>query len=140
MSEVPEEIPNRDHGRTRVSPFFSTGEPWVPPSLSDKFVSAFGSSVLEGFAAGHSPRDVLRELVQNEFDAGGTRLQVIFGSDALRVFGNGRVIDKRGWRRLQMLLGTGRIVGADAAKRGGRPQRKRHWVEKLRASVSLHLR
>jgi hypothetical protein len=54
--------------------------------------AAPGSSVVEQFVAGHDASDVLRELVQNEFDGGGNRLTVTFGEDSLEVTGNGRGI------------------------------------------------
>lgn len=74
--------------------------------------------------AGHDASDVLRELVQNEFDGGGDRLIVNFGEDALDIAGNGRGISSDGWQRLSVIAGTGRVVGeADAerveAKRNG---------------------
>ncbi len=39
--------------------------------------------------------DVLRELVQNEYDATGTAIAVEFGADSLTVTGNGTRIDGR---------------------------------------------
>lgn len=54
------------------------------------------TSVLDEFALSHTPADVLRELVQNEDDAGGTELVIDLGEDALVVHGNGRTIDKAG--------------------------------------------
>jgi hypothetical protein len=70
-----------------------------------------GTSLLAEFALSHSPADVLRELVQNEYDAGGTQLTIDFGDEALVVQGNGRTIDKRGWKRLSVMLGTGLVAG-----------------------------
>ncbi len=67
--------------------------------------------------AGHTPGDVLRELVQNEFDGGGGRLNVTFGTDALDVVGNGRNITSDGWKRLSVIVGTGRVVGDDEGDR-----------------------
>jgi hypothetical protein len=58
------------------------------------------------FAAGHAAADVLRELVQNEYDAQGRALTVTFGSDGLAISGTWRVIDSAGWRRLSVILGA----------------------------------
>jgi hypothetical protein len=45
---------------------------WAPPAApEDGFRTRIGASVIEEFVAGHTVNDVLRELVQNEFDAGG---------------------------------------------------------------------
>src|SRR5262249_18750167 len=71
------------------------------------------SSVVEQFALGHTVGDVLRELVQNEYDARGSSLLVSFGTAGVEVHGDGRVIDRAGWRRLSVMLGTGHIVGDD---------------------------
>jgi Domain of unknown function (DUF3883) len=71
-----------------------------------------GTSLLAEFALSHSPADVLRELVQNEYDAGGTQLTIDFGDEALVVQGNGRTIDKLGWKRLSVMLGTGLVAGS----------------------------
>lgn len=69
-------------------------------------------SVLDEFVEEHSASDVLRELVQNEFDAQGTRLEIAFGADSLGVRGNGVPIDAAGWKRLSVMLGQGRIAGS----------------------------
>lgn len=84
------------------------------PDIGDEFESALGSSVVEEFVAGHNPSDVLRELVQNEYDGKGTHLDVIFGNDGIHISGNGHVIDHRGWLRLKVLLGTGTVIGSAA--------------------------
>lgn len=73
-----------------------------------------GTSLLAEFAMSHSPADVLRELVQNEYDAGGTDLTIAFGEEALVVRGNGTNIDNRGWKRLGVMLGTGHVAGEAA--------------------------
>ena len=69
------------------------------------------NSVVEEFAQGHSDAAVLRELAQNEFDGGGTRLSVSFDQDQVLIEGNGRKIDDAGWQRLSVMLGTG-LVGS----------------------------
>jgi hypothetical protein len=83
---------------------------WTPPPLGE-FHSSIGSSVIDQFVADHSPSDVIRELAQNEYDACGTKLLVRFGTNGLSISGNGRKIDKAGWSRLRLLMGTGRVIG-----------------------------
>lgn len=56
---------------------------------------------------GHDAPAILEELAQNEYDAGGDKMAVSFGPDALEISGNGRGIDSQGWRRLSVMLGTG---------------------------------
>src|ERR1039457_4775696 len=84
--------------------------PADPAGLNLQFRVA--ASILTEFAVSHTPADVLRELVQNEYDAGGTELTVEFGPDALVVRGNGKTIDKAGWDRLGVMLGHGLVAGA----------------------------
>lgn len=67
--------------------------------------------------AGHDASDVLRELVQNEFDGGGDRLIINFGEEALDIAGDGRGISSDGWQRLSVIVGTGRVVGESDAER-----------------------
>ncbi|MDA0179936.1 DUF3883 domain-containing protein [Solirubrobacter phytolaccae] len=87
---------------------------WEPPELQPSELEyRVGSSFVEEFAAGHSAVDVLRELVQNEYDAQGRALTVTFGADGLAISGTGRVIDNAGWRRLSVMLGTGTIAGEE---------------------------
>lgn len=89
---------------------------WELPQLLDsEFRFRVGTSMLEEFARSHTPADVLRELVQNEYDAGGAAIEVDFGSDALVVRGTGAPIDKQGWQRLSVVLGTG-LVGGSAER------------------------
>ena len=78
---------------------------WEPPILTGGFKPRIASSVVEEFVAGRNAGDVVRELVQNEFDAGGTHVWVRFG--------NGRPIDSKGWSRLDVILGTGLVVGGE---------------------------
>ena len=94
----------------RASPA-SRPDAWTPPEIEGGFHTAIGSSVVDEFVAGHSLADVLRELVQNEFDAGGSSLTITFSDKALTILGNGRPIDSKGWARLSAILGTGRVVG-----------------------------
>jgi hypothetical protein len=89
----------------------------VPPDFGDQRRTRIGASIVDQFVAGHDLGDVLRELVQNEFDGGGDRLIVAFGNNSLDVTGNGRGISADGWKRLSVIVGTGRVVGQDAAER-----------------------
>ena len=100
---------NRTRAR-RAPPALRT-DAWTPPEIDAGFQSAIGSSVVDEFVAGHSLADVLRELVQNEFDAGGSSLAIMFSDKALIISGNGTPIDSKGWTRLSAILGTGRVVG-----------------------------
>ena len=70
-------------------------------------------SVVEQFALSHTPTAILRELVQNEYDAGGQVLGVHFGSERLVITGNGGPIDAAGWERLRVMLGTGWVPNSD---------------------------
>ncbi len=74
---------------------------WQPLELdTSELRHRFGDSVLLEFIRGHGPSAILRELVQNEYDAGGSRLEVTFGESGFEVTGNGTPIDRKGWRRL----------------------------------------
>src|SRR6266571_5017113 len=85
---------------------------WTPPEISaDDLTFRFANSLLDEFVLGHSFDDVLRELVQNEYDASGTQMSVHFGIDALEITGSGEPIDADGWKRLSVMLGTGNIIG-----------------------------
>jgi hypothetical protein len=86
--------------------------PFPADSAGLDFRFRVGTSVLIEFAVSHTPADVLRELVQNEYDAGGTELVIEFGTDALIVRGNGKTIDDAGWKRLSVMLGHGLVPGA----------------------------
>ena len=52
-----------------------------------------GNSVVEQLAQCHTPTDILRELVQNEYDAGGHELGVNFEGEWLIIVGNGSPIE-----------------------------------------------
>lgn len=72
------------------------------------------AAVLGGFLKELSPVDVVVELVQNELDAGSTFTEIVFGNDALVCTGNGRKINRQGWKRLVYVLGAGGEVEAKA--------------------------
>jgi hypothetical protein len=83
----------------------------VPPDFSASRQIRIGSSFIEQFVAGHDASDVLRELVQNEYDGGGEMLTLTFGSRSLEVVGSGKNIDAKGWERLSVIVGTGNVMG-----------------------------
>lgn len=89
---------------------------YVPPDFSGSRRTRIGSSFIEQFVAGHDASDVLRELVQNEYDGGGERLTLTFGSRSLEVTGSGRIIDRNGWERLSVIVGTGNVMGSGQAE------------------------
>ena len=91
----------------------SIDEPdYVPPDYSGSRRTRIGSSFIEQFVAGHDASDVLRELVQNEYDGGGEILTLTFGSRSLEVVGTGRSVDRKGWERLSVIVGTGNVMGS----------------------------
>ncbi|WP_066996935.1 DUF3883 domain-containing protein [Mesorhizobium sp. WSM3873] len=100
-----------------VSPIEADHLPWQPPDFANHRQTRIGASVVEEFVSGHNASDVLRELVQNEFDGGGDHLIVSFGESALEVAGNGKGVSADGWKRLSVIVGTGRVVGAGEAER-----------------------
>src|SRR5688500_11776474 len=81
---------------------------WSWPSIEEDMLRhAYGDSILLGMVEKHGPADVLRELVQNEYDAEGRHMQVTFGVSNLRITGKGKPIDPPGWLRLSLTMGTG---------------------------------
>lgn len=90
---------------------------WSPPDFGGQRRTRIGASVVEQFVRGHNASDVLRELVQNEFDGGGDRLEVNFTQDSLEVIGNGKGVSREGWKRLSVIVGTGRVVGDGQGER-----------------------
>jgi hypothetical protein len=95
---------------------------WLQPDLSSqRFEVRYGASVVTEFVLAHTPADVLRELVQNEYDAEGRSLEIVFGRDGLEVRGDGKGIDQAGWTRLSVMLGTG-MVGAPSAQETVQPK------------------
>ena len=111
--------------RNRVKSLSSVAsrDEWLLPNIETIDLSfRVGESMLAEWVIGYDPAAVLRELAQNEYDAGGSWLQVSFGKDVLEVTGNGFPIDKNGWRRLSVMLGTGHVHGSEdevAAKTNG---------------------
>ena len=87
---------------------------WQKPDVADQDLQfRMTRSVLDEFVEEHSASDVLRELAQNEFDAQGTSMEIVFGADSLHVRGNGVPIDAAGWKRLSVMLGQGQVAGSD---------------------------
>ncbi|UWM82130.1 DUF3883 domain-containing protein [Rhizobium sp. SRDI969] len=89
---------------------------YVPPDYGASRRTRIGSSVIEQFVAGHDAGDVLRELVQNEYDGGGDKLTLTFGSKSVEVIGSGRKIERSGWERLSVIVGTGNVMGTRGAE------------------------
>ena len=111
--------PSRNRAR---SPLSSEVGPWSAPPISDRFETAIGSSIVEQIVIGHTPADILRELVQNEFDAGGHQMQATFGQEHLNISGTGRRVDKAGWERLSVILGTGDVISSGGISRKVQPK------------------
>jgi len=105
----------RHNKRQRAEQTFSEPE-YSPPDFSGSRQIRIGSSYIEQFVAGHDASAVLRELVQNEFDGGGETLSLVLGSHALEVTGSGRAIDRGGWDRLSVIVGTGNVMGSRHAE------------------------
>jgi hypothetical protein len=74
---------------------------------------SIAESVLKEFVLSHDPSAVLTELVQNEYDAEGTQLRVSFGDNSVTITGNGKPVDRPGWNRLSVMMGTGTVAGSD---------------------------
>ncbi len=96
---------------------------WINQDLDELDLEfRVGDSVLTEFVRTHDPAAVLQELVQNEYDAGGNWLDDTFSESSLEIKGNGTPIDRKGWRRLSLVLGTGRVADSDEeveAKKNG---------------------
>jgi len=121
---IPHSIPsapssgNRQrHGVHHANPTAQQPEAWTPPDFGNQRRTRIGASLVDEFVAGHKASDVLRELVQNEFDGGGSRLVITFADKELAVEGNGRSISSAGWKRLSVIVGTGRVVGEGGGER-----------------------
>jgi hypothetical protein len=95
-----------------LQPAFTAEPIYEAPDFSGSRRTRIGSSFIEQFVAGHDASDVLRELVQNEFDGGGEALTLTFGTRELEVVGSGRGIDAGGWERLSVIVGTGNVMGS----------------------------
>ena len=102
----------RKRGLQRTAPPPVDEPDYLPPDFSGSRRTRIGSSFIEQFVAGHDASDVLRELVQNEYDGGGEALTLTFGSRSLEVTGTGRDIDRKGWERLSVIVGTGNVMGS----------------------------
>ena len=82
----------------------------IPPVTAD-MRQRVGSSQIDEFVLAHGASDVLRELVQNEFDAIGSEIGIRFTDTKLEITGTGRDIPPKGWGRLSVLIGTGEVLG-----------------------------
>lgn len=102
----------RNPGAPRILPLSIKEPDYVPPDFGGSRRTRIGSSFIEQFVAGHDASDVLRELVQNEYDGGGAKLTLTFGSRSLEVTGTGKGIDRGGWERLSVIIGTGNVMGS----------------------------
>lgn len=83
----------------------------VIPDVTATLTARIGSSQVDQFVLDHGPADVLRELVQNEFDGGGEEMTIHFGREALTVSGSGKPVTASGWTRLSVIMGTGEVIG-----------------------------
>lgn len=96
---------------------------WINQDLDELDLEfRIGDSVLTEFIRSHDPAAVLQELVQNEYDAGGKWLDVRFGESFLVIKGNGTPINRKGWSRLSLVLGTGHVAATNQeveAKKNG---------------------
>jgi hypothetical protein len=81
------------------------------PEVTADLRARIGSSQIDEFVLAHGAADILRELVQNEFDGGGAEMVIHFGRDMLSVSGSGRPINAKGWTRLSVIMGTGEVIG-----------------------------
>lgn len=75
-----------------------------------------GSSVIDEFVLGHVAADVFRELIQNEFDAEGSKIGIRLSEGKLEVTGTGKAIPSKGWARLSVLIGTGEVLGDNSGE------------------------
>jgi len=81
------------------------------PQLVAPLQQRIASSPVDEFVAAHGAADVLRELVQNEFDAQGSDMGIRFTETMLEITGTGRSVPPKGWSRLSVLIGTGEVLG-----------------------------
>jgi hypothetical protein len=100
--------------RKRAAATVGQAIPWSPPLTTAPLSQRVGSSILDDFVAGHSAADVFREIVQNEFDGGGSAIEILFGETELVITGTGRPISQQGWSRLSVIAGTGNVIGGQA--------------------------
>jgi hypothetical protein len=81
------------------------------PVISVQLQPRIATSHLDDFVLEHGPADILRELVQNEFDGRGSHIGIHFGQKELKVTGTGKRVDAKGWSRLSVITGTGMAIG-----------------------------
>ena len=70
------------------------------------------------FLADLNRDDLIAELIQNDLDQDATSTEISFEEDELICYGNGRPVDKGGWRRLSFIQGAGDLVSAKSGKIG----------------------
>lgn len=110
--DAPEPKARRRRATPRPKPPAPVGGGWTVPEDTDEgYETKIGGSIVDQFVLGHDPTDVLRELIQNEFDADGETMAVAFEDDQLTISGSGRPINSKGWQRLDVVIGTGRVAG-----------------------------
>lgn len=103
---------SRTRAAQALAPATIADQNWsTPDDNAEGYETKIGGSIIDQFVVGHDATDVLRELVQNEFDADGDVMAVTFGADQLSISGSGRPINKKGWQRLDVVIGTGRVAG-----------------------------
>ena len=86
------------------------------PEITADMRQRVGSSQIDEFVLAHTGADILRELVQNEFDAGGSQIGIRFKDAMLEITGIGRDIRPKGWSRLSVLIGTGEVLGDNSGE------------------------
>jgi len=87
------------------------------PAVTADMRQRVGSSQIDEFVLAHGASDVLRELVQNEFDANGSEIGIHFTQASLEITGTGRDIPPKGWGRLSVFIGTGEVLGDGSGER-----------------------
>lgn len=101
----------RDTTQKRLSVRAGRTEVFDIPEVTADMRQRVGSSQIDEFVLAHGASDVLRELVQNEFDASGSEIGIRFTRESLEITGTGRDIPPKGWGRLSVLIGTGEVLG-----------------------------
>lgn len=90
----------------------STADALLPTREGEPDDKIDAAAVVGQFLRDVDLADLVVELVQNELDAGATRTVIDFGERALTCEGDGRPFDRKGWLRLESVLGAGGDVEA----------------------------